>query len=356
MRRLDALRREVIPDALDDRWDATWVDDDVLPVPSIAGTPHPELEPLVPLLVRAVRAFESGSIPGSAIKLLRAVDTPRARAALVGLYAEPRFGNYRVHPQTFGPLLIDLDDPRVGPLALARHAAYAEQLESHYESIDHHLPLVARHGGDEGVRIISAAARGQLGGLHPRLSTAAWRAIGWTRDARLLAVALETAPAIAPRILEESGVNSLSGLVRTFGEPAVTGLRGFVADRRSPTELRWMSAAALARAAVPDHLTADALLPPDPAADAVVFAGAAEELGKRSLEVERLRADAVRALGDEASRPWVLRAIRHARALHTPELRDAVAALPPDEEETLERIERTLGRRAAEDEDEDEDE
>lgn len=332
---LDARVRELVgPDRLG-AWDGwpRW------PLESqrgeVAGAPH--LDGVAPAVAHAARELAARGEPArGALRLLRAIDTPAARGLLIGLYLDPRFWDPELAIEVV-PLLIDMDDPRLARVTRARvRRSWDGPLP---ELPREQLPLLLRHGGPE---VLEAAFR-QIAGGGPSSTQAvvAWSALRFARDRRALDMALNAfgwthlpIPDDDPQVVE-----TLAGLLESFGVPAGGRLFDAVRDQRLPVARRAMAAVALTRASPPDRLPAVALLgiaadgaPPRLVAEIVRGLAVRADVALSEVALDQLQARALLLLESPAPatspdadlRAAAAEAIGARAALHTEAARTAL--------------------------------
>ncbi|MCO5171188.1 MAG: hypothetical protein M9894_33200 [Planctomycetes bacterium] len=348
---LEARVRELVEPARLGAWDGwpRW------PVLSQRGevTGAPGLDALVPGVAHAARELAArGERARGALRLLRAIDTPAARGLLIGLWLDPRFWEPALAVDLV-PLLVDLDDPRLARVTRARVRRSWEGPIP--ELAREQLPLLLRHGGLE----VQEAVLRQLTSAGPEALTA-WAALRFARDRRALEMVMSAfcwthlrLPDEDPRVVE-----TLAGLVESFGAPAAARLLETVRNLDLPVARRTMAAAALARACPAERVPVTALLAvvtdataPGPLAEVVRGLATRTDLELAPAALERLQSGALFLVGtsDEGLRRAGAEAIGGCVGLHTEAVRAALrralrehAAAEAELARALAAVERTL--------------
>ena len=247
-------------------------------------------------------------------------DTEQSRRALVDLFADPAFAEPE-YTGWFAKFLYDVDDPRIGPIAAARYEDCMAAGVDSWVTMKPLTGLLARRGGDIGVRLLLDIVGGRTHTSGQGRSNAI-DALALGDDPRLLECALD---------LIRSGHGSAEsrwtiGLVESYGSTAVRRLVELAADPNVPKRAREGAIRGVAFAAT--EVEARRLIDiaqAEPALAPAVWGwlGRRPESEVSSNVVESIRRAALAAL--DRPTPEVLTSIGGAPLLHGEKMRDRLA-------------------------------
>jgi hypothetical protein len=202
-------------------------------------TEEADLVALLPELAAMLRAEGESAL--AAFHVLARIATRPAVRALTRLLLDDGISRADDAP-SIAPAMMDLEGPGLAAAAVAMFRRSVAAGETSWVHMDPICALLARHGGDQAVTILTAA----LLGTEPSVQagSAAAKALGRASDPRLLAAGLRAidhgaSPGRARSIADE--------LVEGFGEQALAAFRRRLDDPETPHERRMLALATLAR-------------------------------------------------------------------------------------------------------------
>jgi RNA polymerase sigma-70 factor, ECF subfamily len=228
-------------------WGDLWTD--------VADRGAEDAEGVVSLLPEIARArhAEEGLVLAVLHVLLR-IGTPEATHVMVEIFADSDLTGPS-DLRRFGPELMDVDHPGIAPAAAAWFRRCVDQGLTSWCHMNPLTALLAKHGGDEAVRILEGVLRdGKPSG---QAVSAAAKALVHATDPRLLAAGL------AWLDQGNSGIPVAVGLIDAFGERAVSALLDRGLDTKLPTRRRETALAALATRCPPQRVDDLLRLRPD---------------------------------------------------------------------------------------------